>query len=135
MRRQACEERSLGVSQAGQHLFAIEMNAHSRFGQTHDLAAESAQPAAKGPQLPALLEGRESLLRKRLACVVHQGSFVGRRGMLDLGECVLSDGREVALHFRKVTVQKPIPIVPASPQIQSEGSEVLIKRIILKPLD
>ena len=71
------------------------MNAHSRFGQTHDLAAESAQPAAKGPQLPALLEGRESLLRKRLACVVHQGSFVGRRGMLDLGECVL--GFEAAL--------------------------------------
>jgi len=43
------------------------------------------------------------------------GTNAARRTQAFLHRILLSDGREVDLHFRKVTVKKPIPVVPASP--------------------
>jgi len=43
------------------------------------------------------------------------GANAGRRTRAFRHRILLSDGREVDLHFRKVTVKKPIPVVPASP--------------------
>jgi hypothetical protein len=64
----------------------------------------SAPPEVKGGVLP------ESILSQPVAWLYDELDHAGDRFTHDI---LLSDGREIRLHFRTVTVKRPVPLVPA----------------------